>query len=257
MNPTKQYFSTSLEKGLKILSLFSREAPVLTQSEISKALGLNMTSTFRYINTFVSLGYLEKDTKTKEIRPGFRCLTLCTNLIRATDNLHLMKRYVDALYETHNITIDVGFTIDDTMMRVYNREAAETLTYNLPDVAPNCLHNTSVGKAYLSTLSPEELEGTLDRIDLHAKTNNTITEKSELMNEIEITRQRGYAICVEEYLIGLITIGAPLVSKHNGKGVGAVSFDFSVLQTSAQEIEEKYAELIQETASALSKRLRQ
>jgi DNA-binding IclR family transcriptional regulator len=162
---------------------------------------------------------------------------------------------VDALHEKHNITIDVGFTVDDTMMRVYNREAAETLTYNLPDVAPNCLHNTSVGKAYLSTLTPEELDETLDRIDLHAKTNNTITDKSELMNEIVKTRQRGYAMCVEEYLVGLITIGAPLISTQNGEGVGAVSFDFSVLQTSAQEIEEKYAELIQETASALSKRL--
>lgn len=255
MTSHKQYFSTSLEKGLKILSLFSREAPALTQSEISKALGLNMTSTYRYINTFVSLGYLEKDLKTKELRPGFRCLALCTNLIRATDNLHLIKRYVDTIYEKYNITIDVGFTVDDTMMRIYHKEAEETLTYNLPDVAPRCLHNTSVGKAYLSTLSKERLEETLDRIDLPAKTRYTITGKDQLRAEVEKTRQRGYAMCEEEYLVGLITIGAPLISPQNGEGVGAVSFDFSVLQTSAREIESKYAGLIQETAAALSNRL--
>jgi len=255
MANAKPYFSTSLEKGLKILSLFSRESPILTQSEISKTLGLNMTSTYRYINTFVSLGYLEKDRKTKELRPGFRCLALCTNLIRATDNLHLIKRYVDTIYEKHNITIDVGFTVDDTMMRIYHKEAEETLTYNLPDVAPNCLHNTSVGKAYLSALSPEQFEETLDRIDLPEKTKHTITQKNQLKAEIEKTRQRGYAMCEEEYLVGLITIGAPLISPQNGEGVGAVSFDFSVLQINAREIESKYAELIQETASALSKRL--
>jgi hypothetical protein len=34
----------------------------------------------------------------------------------------------------------------------------------------------------------------------------------------------------EEYLPGLLAIGAPLVDPVSGKGVGAVSFDFSVLQ---------------------------
>ena len=257
MPPRQQYFSTSLERGLNILSLFNRETPRLTQTEISKALGLNMTSTYRYINTFVNLGYLEKDEKTKELRPGFRCLTFCTNLIRATDNMHLIKQQVDKIFSQYNVTIDVGFAIDDTMMRVYHREAKETLTYRLPDVAKNCLHNTSVGKAFLSTLTESELEQTLDRLDLHARTKKTISGKNQLLSEIEKTRKRGYAMCVEEYLAGLITIGAPLISPHNAKGVGAVSFDFSILQHNADEVEEKYAVLIKNTAAALSERLHQ
>ena len=36
MSKGKFYFSKSLEKGLKILSLFDRETPVLTQSEIAQ-----------------------------------------------------------------------------------------------------------------------------------------------------------------------------------------------------------------------------
>ena len=42
MSKGKFYFSKSLEKGLKILALFNRETPVLTQSEIAKTLDLNM-----------------------------------------------------------------------------------------------------------------------------------------------------------------------------------------------------------------------
>ena len=257
MTISKQYFSTSLEKGLKILSLFNRETPILTQSEISKALGLNMTSTYRYINTFVNLGYLEKDAKTKELRPGFRCLTFCTNLIRAADSLRLIKAFADKLYMQHNITIDVGFAVDDTMMRVYNKQAKETLTYNLPDVAVNCLHNTSVGKAYLSTLGKSELKKTIDRLYLKPKTKHTIIDKDRLLAEIEMTRKRGYAMCAEEYLPGLITIGAALISPHSGRGVGAVSFDFSILQNSVAEIQTQYAGLIKETAASLSELLAQ
>ena len=76
MTAENQYFSTSLEKGLKILSLFSTENPGLTQSEISRTSGINMTSTYRFVNTLVRLGYLEKDARTKELRLGIRSLAL-------------------------------------------------------------------------------------------------------------------------------------------------------------------------------------
>jgi DNA-binding IclR family transcriptional regulator len=66
------------------------------------------------------------------------------------------------------------------------------------------------------------------------------------------TRARQYAMSDEEYLPGLIAIGAPLYDSTSGKGVGAVSFDFSVLQHSAEEIEKKYGDMIRETAKFIS-----
>jgi hypothetical protein len=104
MSKGKYYFSKSLEKGLKILALFNRATPVFTQSEIARNLGLNTTSTYRYINTLVELGYLEKDTKTKEIRPSSLCLLFCTNLMRATDHLRMIKEVVDRIHGENNIS---------------------------------------------------------------------------------------------------------------------------------------------------------
>ena len=102
MSKGKYYFSKSLEKGLKILALFDKQTPVLTQSAIARTLGLNMTSTFRYINTLVELGYLEKDVKTREIRPSIRCLLFCTNLLRAADHLRMIKEVVDRIHRKNN-----------------------------------------------------------------------------------------------------------------------------------------------------------
>jgi DNA-binding IclR family transcriptional regulator len=114
-----------------------------------------MTSTYRYINTLVELGYLEKDAKTKEIRPPF-CACCSANLMRATDHLRMIKEVVDRIHRENNISIDVAFVVDDTLVRIYHREAEETLTYSLPDFSKNCLHNTALGKAYLSSL-PDDL----------------------------------------------------------------------------------------------------
>jgi len=256
MTLKKQYFSTSLEKGLKILSLFDTETRSLTQTEISRILSLNMTSTYRFVNTLVELGYLEKDAKTKEVRLGVRSLALSTNIIRSSDELRLIKQLVDQVYNQYNITIDVAFTVDDNLMRAYQREAKEMLTYHLPAVARNSLHNTSIGKAYLSTLSEDSLKEIVARIDFAAKTKKTIVDKNEFFKEIEKTRDRGYAMCVEEYLPGLITIGAPLINLETGRGLGGVSFDFSIIQQNAQAMEEQYSSLIVQLARSISEVLK-
>ena len=99
-------------------------------------------------------------------------------------------------------------------MRVYHREAEEILTYRLPDVAKNCLHNTLVGKAFLSTLTETELKQTLDRIYLKGRTKNTISDRDQLLTEIERTRKRGYAMCVEEYQNKVKSKNSILLRQH-------------------------------------------
>jgi len=255
MSKGKYYFSKSLEKGLRILSLFKNDTPVLTQSEIAKTLDLNMTSTYRYINTLVEMGYLEKDRKTKEIRPSTQCLLLCINLMQATDNLKMIKDVVDRLHRENNISIDVAYAVDDTLVRLYHREAEEALTFSLPEFSTNCLHNTALGKAYLSSLPDHIIAEKIERMDLVAKTANTIRDKDTLLKEIEITRKRGFAMQVEEYLPGVLAIAAPLYDPINATSVGAVSFDFSVLQHTAESIMAQYGDMVRETAAQLSQLL--
>ena len=248
----KYYFSKSLEKGLRILSLFSKESPVLTQSQVARVLNLNMTSTYRYINTLEEMGYLNKDLKTKEIRPTIHCLLFCRNLMGATDHLRLIKSVVDRIHRENNISVDVVWFVNDTIVRLYHREAEETLTYHLPDQSKNCLHNTALGKAYLSSLSDRHVADKITGIVLTARTKKSIMDQGTLWRELRETRSRGFSMSVEEYLPGLIAIGAPLVDPVTGQGVGAVSFDFSVLQHRAAEIEKKFGPLIVETARTLS-----
>ena len=76
-----------------------------------------------------------------------------------------------------------------------------------------------------------------------------------LAKELKKIKARQFAIAEEEYLSGLIAIGAPLYDSMSGKGIGAVSFDFSVLQNSAKDIKAKYAGLIKESAKTISELL--
>ncbi|MCP4691242.1 MAG: hypothetical protein GY859_24565, partial [Desulfobacterales bacterium] len=82
-------------------------------------------------------------------------------------------------------------------------------------------------------------------------TRKTITDKTVLVSEVKKVGRRGYAMSEEEFLPGLIAIAAPLFGP-GGKGIGAVSFDFSVIEHSADDIEAKYADMIRTAAGSLS-----
>ena len=72
----EQYYSKTLEKGLIILDLFDRDHQYRSLSEISRLTGINKTSTYRFVNTLVQLGYLRKSTTNKSLRLGPRAFVL-------------------------------------------------------------------------------------------------------------------------------------------------------------------------------------
>ncbi len=92
----------------------------------------------------------------------------------------------------------------------------------------------------------------LSRHPLERMTKNTLVKKAELMADLEKTRKRGYSLNNEEYMDGLISIGAPLFNLHTNRVIGAISFDSTTIQQSLSAFEKKYAKIILETAKDIT-----
>jgi Fic family protein len=56
-------YSSSLERGLRILSMFTEERPILKLSEIADTLGYARSTTHRYLLTLLSMGQLEQTAR--------------------------------------------------------------------------------------------------------------------------------------------------------------------------------------------------
>ena len=63
---TRRSHSQSLERGLAILSSFTSVRPLLGVSELAREVGLNRSTTHRYIATLAALGYLQQDVLTRK-----------------------------------------------------------------------------------------------------------------------------------------------------------------------------------------------
>jgi DNA-binding IclR family transcriptional regulator len=84
------------------------------------------------------------------------------------------------------------------------------------------MHNSATGKAVLSQLSMEKINSIIEQYDLPKTTERTITDKSELLVELERIDERGYAMNDEELQRGYRSIAVPVVI-NSGELIGALS----------------------------------
>lgn len=83
------------------------------------------------------------------------------------------------------------------------------------------LHQTAGGKAILSHFSDGRIEQIIDKYDLTAQTENTITNRDELHDELESIREEGVAFDNEEHIQGLRAVAAP-IKLPNGQICGSL-----------------------------------
>jgi len=241
--PSYPYFSKIVEKSLRILNLFTPEAPQLSQKDIILKTGINPASTFRLVETLIQLGYLKKDPKTKLIKLGPIALVFSYNVIACFDLLQIIKPAIDEAFEKCKVTIDSVVIAGDTGISLYRREAPDTLVYKLPTSYPDVVYCSAVGKAYLAWLPEEELNRTLAGLTLTRRTPHTLTSRPALLADLRRTRERGYSINDEEMIPGLISLAGPLINP-DGSVLGAVSFDFATVQFTLEEAEKRFAPVL-------------
>ena len=83
------------------------------------------------------------------------------------------------------------------------------------------IHTTSGGKAILSEMADEVAESILQRHGLSQITENTITGKDALYNELQHIRDEGVSYNDQEYIDGLRAIAVP-ITLPDGKVLGAI-----------------------------------
>jgi len=250
-----QYFLTTLEKGLKILTLFTVERPTLSRIEISRLTGINMTSTYRFIDTLTTLGYLKKDGRTKLLELGPAAFSLGHNFIQNFSLLNVVRPHLDKVYEQYNISVDSVVFSGDTMLLLYRRYTNDTVSFNPPHISGDVFHCTAMGKVILAHLPLTEFNSFRDHLPLNRLTPQTITEREKLIADLEKIRMQGYAVNREEYAEGLVAIAAPLMNRRTNRPIGAISFDFTTRTHSADSIQQEYAGLILRLSAEISQQI--
>jgi DNA-binding IclR family transcriptional regulator len=101
-------------------------------------------------------------------------------------------------------------------------QGRQSISYDFTDGTHFHMHSSGVGKAILAEYSSERVEEILDRHGMPARTENTITDRDELMSELDRIREEGVAFDREEYNMGMTTISAT-IKDADGSVLGGLS----------------------------------
>lgn len=116
----------------------------------------------------------------------------------------------------------------------------------------NPLHCTGIGKALLSGMTDAELDSVLIP-PLERRTANTVTDPAEVRSQLELVRQRGFAVDEIENEDGVRCVAAP-VRDHNGAVVAGISVSAPAYRFSTEDVHRLAPDVLRVSAE-LSRRL--
>jgi IclR family transcriptional regulator, pca regulon regulatory protein len=258
--PAAAGFSQSLERGLLILSSFSENRPVLGISDLGRAVGLNRSTTYRYVATLAKLGYLQQDPDSRKYSLGPRVVDLGFAAINSMEITRVAGPFLQALSDETGYTVSMAVLDGPDIVYVDRRRSGRAGTFamglHLHVGSRLPAYCTSMGKVLLAHQEPAALRDLVDRTDLARRGPKTITAREQLMVALNRVRRTGFALNDEELAPGLRSLSAP-VRDRSGAVVAAVNVavHLTVWNTSVESVMSRLEAPLRRATTEISTRL--
>jgi len=250
--------SQSLERGLAILSSFTSVRPLLGVSELAREVGLNRSTTHRYIATLAALGYLQQDVLTRKYRLGPRVVDLGFSAINSMELREIsaphLQRLSDEVGHTVNMAILDGADIVYIERCRSSGRGQREIDLNLHVGSRLPAYCTSMGKAMLAFLPDDERNAAIERVQFSRLGPNTRTSRQALLKDLERVRTTGIAVNDEELAYGLRSIAVP-VRGASGDVVAAINLAVHRTMVSLDDLIVRLGPALTRCAGEISARL--
>ena len=248
----ESYNVRAVERAMRILSAFDSEHRERGVSEIAQATGLHKATTHRIMMTLLNGGFLERAPDGERFRLGIRVVELGLGALRGLDLRRAAFPYMQQLVERFDETCDLGIFDRGTVLYVEVVHSRHSLTIAARVGRRLPAYCTASGRVFLAFLPAEVVEPLLNG-PLEPCTEKTTTSLAQLREELEATRQRGYALDDEEFEKGIRAVSAP-IRDIDGNVIAALSVPGPVYRMPPERMQEIVAALL-EACNAISARV--
>lgn len=217
-------------------------------TDVANHLELAPSTVHGYLSTLERNRYLVKEGD--EYNLGMRLLNVGIHASVRREEYSLAEQKVTDLAETtneraqyiveeHGLAHYVLTETRDTAVQIDARVGKESY-----------LHASAAGKSILAHLPEERIEAILDRWGLPELTENTITDRGELFDELADVRDRGYSFNKNESIKGLRAVGVP-VRETEDRVIGALSVSVPSNRMREARFDEEIPNLLLEAANEI------
>ena len=237
-------------KGLQVLEVFTSERPEMSLMQIAKQTGLPKQTVQRLANTLLDSGYLVRDSQSKLFSLSIKTVGFLYNYIASNTLSKIAFPYLVDLRE--KIGQRVSLAVRDGLNMMYLiRLSSFSAPYQTTLTGRRVpLFSTSSGRSILASLPDEEARILLEQSEREPLTPKTKTEIDEIMEEIRLTRGRGYGLTSEETVLGENNTAA-LVYDPSGSPVCAIAIVAPAHEWSLERMEKEIVPTLLSTSRAI------
>lgn len=234
----------SIERAIQVLRCFENSNK-MGLTEISKAVGLHKSTTYGIVTTLKNNGLLDKNEETGKYQLGVELYRMVANV--HVDLREICHPHIRQLSESTGETINLVIPDDIYIIYIEKQESDRSVKISTSIGKRLPMYCTGVGKAILAFLPPEESSSILDKTKLIPYTKNTLTSKETITRQMEQTREKGFALDMEELEYGLVCVAVPVLNLKR-RPVAALSCSGPKQRMGSERLEIISAEMIQHAA---------
>jgi len=204
------FMSSSVKRTFMLLELLGNADQSLGVSALAQQSQLPLGTVHRLLNTQKQLGYVEQDAETHKYTLGLRFLNLRGAIINQLNLAAVAMPVMKELMQRVNETVHLAVFNEGEIVYIERVEGLNTqgMYTRIGKRAP--AHCTALGKTLLAHMPCEIVTDVLARHGMRRMTAKTIVTPQALEQDLERTRQRGFAVDDEEIEDGIRCIAAPI-----------------------------------------------
>lgn len=212
----------SVIKAVEVLEELAKSEDGLGVTEISNRLNYGVSATYHLLNTLKQCNIIEQDKKTKKYRIGFELFRICGMAKRQNALASLAQPYLDKLREMVGETSNLVVLDGNEVIYIAQSESTKLLKLFTQLGAKVPFYCTGGGKAILAYQPKKVQDLVLNNTNFIKFTGNTLSDINELVRELDIIRQQGYAMDNEEREEGVTCIATPVFDCY-GEAIASIS----------------------------------
>ena len=250
-NTKHEYAAPAVDRALDILEFLAEHPRPYGGTELSRILNIPTNTVFRILKRLTEREYTKQDSNSGGYTLGTRVFTLGMSLYTRFELRQRARNHLEWLCKETQETCQIQVPQGDQVL-VLDTVNPETNFYLR--IVPGSLlhyHPNAFGKVILAFMPEDEVKQILPP-KLLGLTKNTITLRSDLMNQLEETRKTGFAYDNEEYTGGVYCIGSPVFDVE-GKVVAGLGITCLASWFDEKTKKESYEKLVLECAFRISK----
>lgn len=248
----------SVDRAVSILEMLAHDGE-LGVTKIADELGVHKSTAFRLIAALEQRGLVEQDVDRGKYRLGVGILRLAGATTARLDVVQETRPLARALAAETGETVNIAVRSEGAALYLDQIAGSSSLQSHNWVGQRIPLHATANGKVLLSGLTPDQIATEVGQ-RFRAYTSATITSLKKLLVDVELARQDGYAVVVDELELGLTAIAAPLHNAH-GDVIASVSisgptfrFDEDKVKLAVKQVTEVATEVSERLGWRVAKR---